>query len=212
VNRLYLILVLWVFFPALLCKAEMPALNDTPNPYAPIYILKTQGSKTVQNLEFVPRPGKPVRRAIRQVEVEYRDTADKDPVILSIGNRPAHRDCDAFLSEFSPVYRTNKNFLSLSKTPFDRDKKDVSFVFFMNRNKVDPHGSKVLDSEDRRTKVHVLWPGSKRMNMEQTLIKDEYPVDVSIANYEDGYSPGEWNVVLPSKKPNEVKVSWAWSF
>jgi hypothetical protein len=44
------------------------------------------------------------------------------------------------------------------------------------------------------------------------LIEKEYPIDISVANYKDGYAPREWNIVMPSKKPKEVIVSLLWSF
>jgi hypothetical protein len=187
----------------------MPALNEPPNTYVQPSILKIQDLKSAENREIVPIPERPVKWTVRQVEIEH--AWGKDSITASINSKPAHRAYEAFLSTVSPMH-TNRKLLGLSKVPFDREKKELSFVFFMNRDKVDSRRSKVLDQDEQRPRMHVLWPGSKQMDMDQNLIKDKYPVDVSIANYEDGYAPGELNVVLPSKKFREVKVSWAWSF
>ncbi len=84
------------------------------------------------------------------------------------------------------------------------------FVFLMN-NKAEENKPQE-DSEHIRNRMHVLWTGSKKIVKEQKLIKDEYPVDVSIANYDDGYDANACNVVLPNRKPRGVSVSFVWSF
>ncbi|MBL8013817.1 MAG: hypothetical protein JNN05_08225 [Candidatus Omnitrophica bacterium] len=62
-----------------------------------------------------------------------------------------------------------------------------------------------------RTHMHVLWTGSRRLMKEQK-VQQQYPIDFSIANFDDGYSPGQWNLILPDKKPREVVVSFLWNF
>ena len=99
--------------------------------------------------------------------------------------------------------------LQLNKVANNRRKRAFMFVFLMDKAKVDP-GKLTVVKEDPRGRMHVLGP--KRMFPEQTVIENEYPIDVSGAKYADGYAPEMWNLALPSGKPREITVSWMWSF
>ena len=63
-----------------------------------------------------------------------------------------------------------------------------------------------------RPHLHVLWTGPRQMFPEQTTINNEYPVDVSVADDDEGYMSGELNLRLPKKRPNEITASWLWNF
>ena len=67
-------------------------------------------------------------------------------------------------------------------------------------------------AQGQRPKMHILWSGPNKMMPQQKEIKNEYPVDVSIANDDDGYAPGELNLLLPKKRPNGVTASLMWTF
>lgn len=149
----------------------------------------------------------------------------KDPIVRALNSLPARNKYDqakpsGLLSEVSPDYAVNRNFLSLAKVPKDRRRQAIMFVFMMNKDKdkakaenekdQDPFGRLVAAAP--RARMHILWTGPKKMVPDQKVIENRYPMDVSIAKYEDGYAPGEWNMVMPSKKPREVRVSFLWSF
>ena len=125
---------------------------------------------------------------------------------LSADNRHSYRSSAGLISAISPDYTVKRGFLSLSKVSYTRHKEAIMFVFLMNKDKADITTAK----DNPRARMHIL--GSKKIFPEQRLIENEYPVDVSIARYDDGYAPEEWNLILPSKKPREVKVALLWSF
>ena len=209
-NRLFFSLVLSIFFSALICKAETVSYNKIPSTYVPTGILNKQDLQPVQDLGIIKINYKlsDLKRKIALAQIE-RDLVNKEDSfdLNTKGNKYA-----GFLSAVSPEYTVKKGFLSLTKVSVDRNRRALMFVFLMNQDKVDSGKLKGQVSDNHRTRVHVLWPGSKKIKLEQRLIEHEYPVDVSIANYEDGYAAGEWNLVLPTKKPREVKVSLLWSF
>jgi hypothetical protein len=33
-----------------------------------------------------------------------------------------------------------------------------------------------------------------------------------VARYNDGFAPGQWNMIMPRKKPREVDIALLWSF
>ena len=209
-NRLFLSVVVSIFFINSISLADM-AVNEPANPYIPPgNILKKQDVQPVQDLGVIKVNFRRsnLKRSIALAQIE-RDAPDvKDSVDLNTGNSKYA----GFLSAVSPDYgyRVNRNFLSLARVPISRRKRSIMFVFLMNDPNRRP--TDAPSAKNERTRMHVLWPGTKRMRMEQQMIRNEYPVDVSVANYEDGYAPGEWNVVLPNKKPREIAVSALWSF
>ena len=113
------------------------------------------------------------------------------------------------VSRLSPDYVLKKGLLQLNKVAHDRNKRALMFVFLMDKQKVDPDRPAAV-KEVARARIHVLGP--KRVFPEQQVIESGYPVDISVAKYNDGYMPQACNFVLPSKKPREVAVSWMWSF
>lgn len=120
-------------------------------------------------------------------------------------------------AEVSPDYEVPRNFLSLAKVPYSKDKEAVSFVFLMNEDtmaqeeQVHSEEGGTLKNSHRQS-MHVVWTWTKRFMVEQKRIANQYPVDVSIANDEDGYAPRQWNLVLPEKKPREAVISLLWAF
>lgn len=121
---------------------------------------------------------------------------------LAAPNRYSSPRYGGFLSEVSPDYHI-KPRLDLTKVPSEQRKKAFTFVFLMNKKK---------PVEADRKHMHVLWTGSKKIMKDQKEFDDKYPVDVSMAQFDDGYAPGEWNVVLPDNKPREVAVAFMWAF
>jgi hypothetical protein len=120
------------------------------------------------------------------------------------------------ISQLSPDCDAKHNILGLRKVPFNKDKKAIMFVFFMDK-KNDLRKAKVLPGEnvarDERGYMHIMWTGSKKIVREQAFIQDGYyPADVSIGHFDDGFEPGEWNMVLPRNKPRAIKLAWLWSF
>ncbi len=145
-----------------------------------------------------------------KIESEKWNAGDRDIKGSALNSGPHTRGVPTlFLDRVSPEYKINRNFLTLNKVPTTRSKRAFMFVFLMNGQKKDPG----LDKEHKsRAHMHIMWPGSRKSLKEQKEIKDQYPVDVSIANYADGFSAGEWNLVLPNKKPREISISLLWSF
>ncbi len=204
----------------------MSAFNETPTTHLPPGILNKHNVQNVQNLDVIELEKLTIdhiekRRISLSMESITEDAALKSPIAedfnsLSVGNKHVHRRYDGFLSSVSPDYKINRNFLSLTKVPNVNHKQAIMFVFLMNNNRYERKRSSsdinTILKDNPRTRMHVLWPGSKKINLEQKIIADEYPVDISIANKEDGYAQGEWNLVLPNKKPREVRVSLLWSF
>ncbi len=142
-------------------------------------------------------------------------------VILATDNKNINvRPSGGLLAEVTPDYRINKNSLALTKVPYTKDKRSLNFLFLMNKDKTYSNKSEnslvaeqtTVLKDNARARMHILWTGSKKLMIEQKLIEHEYPIDVSIANYEDGYAPGQWNLILPNKKPRQVIFSLLWSF
>jgi hypothetical protein len=213
-KRLFIPLVLSVICPTFIW-ADLPALNQNPDVSISLGVLKIPGSQIIQNKALdntteaavMPPKVKSIKFQMLLKEIE-KENGKNDPIAatLFVENTYAYERSASVLSEISPDYRINKNFLSLTKVATNRRKESIMFTFLMNKDKVNPN----LNDHPRH-RMHVLWP-SKRMMLEQMVIDDQYPVDLSVAKYQDGYAPREWNLVLPNKKPREVGVSLLWSF
>jgi hypothetical protein len=214
-NRLSVSLILSVFLPAFICNADIVApAPDAPIPPGPILIQQDLQSMppTVDlgKITISKTPPKPVERRGTRLSNADWNAMEKESMALNdvtATSKRAPSKYAGFLSEVSYQDYEFKKKLTLTKIKSDRRKKSIVFVFLMNKDKKD--SKQKPDHEKKR--LHILWP-SKRMLLEQKIVEDQYPVDVSIANYTDGYSPGEWNLVLPSKKPREVIVSLMWTF
>lgn len=221
-NKLFLPLISGIFFPALISYADLTGLNGTAIDLQPIIVKKqdlqnlpADLNKDNDNLLKV-EVKTPPKKAFWKKEIErwYTEEAQGSsmPVRSALGSNDIEhqRAYEEFLSSVSPRYRVNKNFLSLTQVPTQRVKDAFTFIFLMNN----PHYKYKNQPQEgyQRMRMHILWTGPKKMLTEQKFIKNEYPIDVSIADYKDGYAEGEWNLVLPSKKPREVKVSLMWSF
>lgn len=134
------------------------------------------------------------------------DIKDK---VSSINNFDSARRA-GLISSITPDYAINKNFLSLTKVSKNRRKQALMFTFLMNKDKKEDVNKSAISKFSSRTRMHILGP--TRLFPEQQVIDDELPVNVSTAKYEDGFAKGEWNFILPSKKPREVDISLMWSF
>ncbi len=212
VNRVILLLGFSLIFPIFLAKADMAALNQMPSSNTPIAIITPPELIKAHTLEIAQVPLKPVKKQKQRIKLEDLDIDDNDLKRGSVENSNDNGQYAGFLSEVSPEYTIDSGFLYLTKVPYNRSKRSIMFVMLMNGDKHGLQQTKDLDSLHSGPRVHVLWPGSKKIKLQQKLIKDEYPLDISVANYEDGYAAGEWNMVLPYKKPREVKVSLLWVF
>ena len=153
------------------------------------------------------------------IESEEWHTGDKnkkEPIVSALSNTTSggndmHTAFAGFMSRISPDYTIKRNFLTLSKVSNSKHKKSIMFVFLMNGDKRGPKTSETPAGK-KHHRMHILWPGSKKAPIEQQVVDNKYPLDVSIANAEDGYAEHEWNLVLPNRKPREVSVSLLWSF
>ncbi len=168
------------------------------SPFGPmqgmIYLLKNQGQWRIAREDWHAGKSK---------------TIEMSPAVLLLSEDiQAHqRNRAGLIASITPEYKFDRNFLPLSKVPYKVTRRAFEFVFLLNKpQKTD--SSKKADRSD----LHILWTASKKRKIEQKLIKDEYPIDVSIANDQDGYAPGQWNLVLPSRKPRQVKVTFLLSF
>ena len=188
------------------------ALNANPKANVPSGILNKQDVQNAQNpnaieLQKIVIDHIQKRKILLSMDsMMGNDSMAGGMTPLSNVNIPSHRKYDGFLSAVSPEYTINMNFLLLTKVSYTRDKEAFMFVFLMNKDQFKAPVSR----DNLRTRIHIL--GHKGIFPKQRLIENEYPVDVSIAKYDDGYAPEEWNLILPSKKPREVKVALLWSF
>ena len=179
-------------------------VNEPSNIHIPPAFLKGQElQRPIQDLGVIKINYKRsnLKRHIELAQIEKDSSYKKDTFDL---NTSGNNKYASFLSVVSPEYKINRNFLSLTKVSVNRRKQSFMFVFFMNKDKVNSN------KDTSHTRMHVLGP--KRIMPEQRVIDDQYPVDVSVAKYDDGYASREWNLVLPNKKPREVTVSLMWSF
>ena len=108
----------------------------------------------------------------------------------------------------------------MTKVPYNKSRRAFNFVFLLNKENIKPDRSHdIYDGRDAaslksgkgHTHMHVMWTGSKKLMPDQK-VEQQYPIDFSLANYDDGYSARQWNLILPSKKPREVVVSFLLNF
>ena len=218
-DRLYFPLVLCLLFFVSISNADMMVMTPAPEARIPTTIVKKQDLQTLQaqdherlseftlNTLSIKLKKHSLRSQSKDWYIDDKDSIDRSLNDLALKKSSPYA---GFLSQSSPDYQIKDNLIFLTKVPINRDKESLMFVFLMNRPKVDPN--KAIEPVSNRAKMHLLWTGSKRYMIQKKVIKDEYPMDVSIANYEDGFASGEWNFILPNKKPREVKVSLVWSF
>ncbi len=114
-----------------------------------------------------------------------------------------------FVSGVSSEDAIREKPFQLTRISNHRRKQAIMFVFFMDKAKGE-HGQPVVGREDRHSRMHVLGP--KKVFPRPEVIDDKYPLDISVARYDEGYAPEELNLVVPNGKPREVAVSWLWSF
>ncbi|MDE2222015.1 MAG: hypothetical protein KGK03_02980 [Candidatus Omnitrophica bacterium] len=117
----------------------------------------------------------------------------------------------AFLDDVSPEDQS-EHVLYLVQVPNQTLHKDrLNFVFLMNGLK--PSKPVYMPGDQNPHKrLHVMWTNSKKLFKKPQIYDKKYPVDFSISNYKDGYTPGQWNLVAPGKKPREVDVTLVWTF
>lgn len=129
--------------------------------------------------------------------------------VVVAGNTYSYTRSPDFLSDVSPDYKIKRNPLALTKVTANKHRRAFMFVFLMNKDSNKEQYRQTAGYSHRQ--MHVLWTGSKKI-VQPAAIENEYPVDFSIANYDEGFASREWNLVLPNKKPREVTVSFMWSF
>jgi hypothetical protein len=218
-RRLFLPLMLCLFVPAygsradvLSTDAKLPQSMPASITLQPIKISKKFSELKDMKLYTNPHiPAKSVYKAngkiINDLYAQQAAT-EKEEGFRASDKKYSRSKYGGFLSQVSPEYSLNNNFLSLVKVSTPRRKQAFMFVFFMNPK---GHARTLKEKIAKHTHMHILWTGPKQLVSEQKIVRD-YPVNFSIANHKDGYSQGEWNLVLPSKKPKEVAVSFLWSF
>jgi hypothetical protein len=127
-----------------------------------------------------------------------------DPIKQAQGER------QGLIKRVSPDYTQRQGLLTLTSSSKDRRKESINFVYHVNKDK---RAKKSYQTKNQdRPYLHVMWTASDKLLPEQKVIKDEYLVDISVADFDEGYAENDWNLVLPSREPNEVAVSVMWSF
>ncbi len=138
---------------------------------------------------------------------------------VSIKNKYAPVKPAGLMAQLSPDSRVNHNRLALSRAPYHKNGRSINFVFMLKKAKTEsdrsPHiydRGNSAQVKARPAPMHVMWTGSKRLMPEQKVVDVDSPVDFSIANFDDGYAPGQWNFIIPTKKPRELTVSFLLNF
>ncbi|MBF0490689.1 MAG: hypothetical protein HQL15_08785 [Candidatus Omnitrophica bacterium] len=195
-----LLLVLPIFFLTSTCHAEAPSNYIY---LSPIIVSAQRHPSSVQS--DVLSSSVPVAKATVMRQRFQPEDFEKEDKTTShfVDGRYA-----GFLASVSSEYRIKRNILQLTQVPYGKSKDAIMFVFFMNPKKVET--KKAVWRDHSRFHMHVM--GTKKMFEEQTSIENEYPIDISVSKYEDGYSSEDPNLVLPNKKPRKVMVSLLWSF
>jgi len=153
-----------------------------------------------------------------KIEREEWQAAPKPMPISNLVSMRSSREWKpkGLIASVTPESAPKNNMLGLKKVPFNKDKRSIMFVFFMNK-KNDLRKAHVLPGEnvakDGRGYMHIMWTGSKKIVRNQELFSDGYyPADVSIGHFDDGFASGEWNMILPRNKPRSIKMALLWSF
>ena len=139
---------------------------------------------------------------------------------LTTKNKYTSARSSNLMSQLSPDSRPNYNMLALSRAPYHKNGRSINFVFMLKKAKSPSDRSPDIYNRGSarevpvlpRAPMHVLWTGSKRLMPEQKVVDYQSPIDFSIANYDDGYAPGQWNFIMPTKKPREVTISMLLNF
>lgn len=116
--------------------------------------------------------------------------------------------------QIEPEFSIKKRELyKLRKVNAPKHKNAFTYTFFMeSKNKKEADNDPEEELVDDRKRLHILWTGPKELVPEQKLYHTTYPLDVSVARDDDGYLPGEFNLMLPEKKPNTFLASFLYSF
>lgn len=140
-----------------------------------------------------------------------------NPVSIKTKYTPVNNT--GLIAQLSPDSRVNHNRLALSRAPYHKNGRSINFVFMLKKAKTEADRSPLIYDRGKSAQVkarpapmHVLWTGSKRLMPEQKVVDADSPVDFSIANFDDGYAPGQWNFIIPTKKPRELTVSFLLNF
>jgi len=223
-KRILLILLLDLFFPALICEADVSVLTSTPETQILPDVLR---KKSLQSFQVLDIPTIKIKNIQNNKTYLWQKegnnlyiywTAHRRSVLNPLNNSaaPKKHDYSNFLSFNTPDDVVNRNFLSLTKLPDNRQRDSIRFIFLMNKGKISFDKLKkinpLLTTDNAPPRMHLLWTGPKKFIQNQKMLTDGSAVDVSIANFEEGYASGEWNVVLPNKKPREVEVALKWVF
>lgn len=115
-------------------------------------------------------------------------------------------------------YKFHRATMVLQKANPTIRKNAFAFTFFMNNENKKLHKGKEFDlvngkPVNQTTSVHILFPDLDKIVPANTILYNrDTPVNVSVANDDDGYAPGELNLRLPKKRPNAVTASMMWAF
>jgi hypothetical protein len=164
-----------------------------------MHMVKVEGIWKIEDESW--QAGKPSDQGNRGIVTGFKSLSDADQYL--------HPGPGEIIPGISSNYLLRQGTLQLNKVANNRRKRAFMFVFLMDKAKVDPN-KLVVAKDPARLRMHVI--GSKKIFPEQQATENEYPVDISVGKYNDGYAPQTWNCVLPSGKPREVAVSWLWSF
>jgi hypothetical protein len=202
-NRLFGPLIVGIMLPTLMAQAEVP-LKQMSTFHLPVLTPPSINlSQNLPQLNKEPDVKSFPKNSKRHITYDW-STVDLNTQ-TKLDELSLSRKYSGFLSDLSPEYTIDRNWLGLTQILEDKKKRAIRLIFCMNKRKKNVQPA-------QRTRIHVLWPGSRKRMRDQILVEKEYPVDISVANYRDGYAPREWNIALPSKKPKEVTVSLLWSF
>jgi hypothetical protein len=200
-NRLFAPLIVGMMLPTIMAQAEAPLISAVHLP--------TFKPPSITTFKNTPQLNQELHLNMVATSSKRKMPYDWSKIDLNtrsmLDGLSFHRNYSGFLSETTSEYTIDRNWLGLTQILEDKKKRAIRFVFCMNKKNKNAQPAE-------RSRIHVMWPGSRKRMKDQILIEKEYPVDVSVANYRDGYAPREWNIALPSKKPKEVTVSLLWSF
>ena len=215
------IFIICIFVLSSVCRADLLTIKEPTDLNIPPSVLKENNFQTIQKSDVIELK---TIKAIYHPKHDRRmylglDNIDKLPTLndpINVALSPitwdkshVHSKTLGLIPLISPYHKVREGFLTLSKVRNNRNRQAIMFVFLMNKEKVDPNKPTVVKNNSR-VRMHIL--GSSKIFKEQKIIENELPLDVSMAKYEDGYASDEWNLVLPNRKPKEVRVSLLWSF
>ena len=113
-----------------------------------------------------------------------------------------------------PQYRIDSDTLNFRNIHPTVRKNAFNFIFFIEKGRAkDAQIDEELGFRKKEsTQLHIMWTGPKEMVPSPKIYRNQYPLDVSIADDKNGYVSGEVNLRLPQRKPNEICGTFMMNF